>query len=82
MNSTNIRTKCACHRGFGCWVFALFLFALPSCAPSPKHQACSIDSECKDDYGASAYCMHSRCVECVSSSTCKGGERCVNGSCE
>lgn len=55
---------------------------LSACTADAKYQACSVDSDCKADLGASAYCMHSHCVECVSHASCKNGERCIDGTCE
>lgn len=53
-----------------------------SCAPDAKYQACAVDDECKADFGETAYCMRSHCVECVSHASCRDGERCIAGMCE
>lgn len=60
-------------------VLALVLLA---CTPDPRNQACTTDDTCKDDLGKAAYCVRSRCVECVSHATCGEKKRCVDGVCE
>ncbi|MEZ4298333.1 MAG: hypothetical protein R3B70_25495 [Polyangiaceae bacterium] len=59
---------------------ASMLFAA-ACAPSPKNTPCSNDGECAAADDAFRYCLQSRCVECVGSSSCEGG-KCVDGACE
>jgi hypothetical protein len=64
-------------------IFAIVVCTLVvlACTPGPKHQACVTDDECKDALGKAAYCMRSRCVECVSHATCGVGRRWVDGAC-
>ena len=61
---------------------AMVALALLSCTQDAKYQACKVDSECKEDFGTSAYCMRSHCVECVGHASCRNGERCIDGTCE
>ena len=54
---------------------------LASCAPQARHTACANDGQCESIGGEFHYCLESRCVECVGSSS--GGDKrtCVDGRC-
>lgn len=53
----------------------------PQCAPEPNHQACSNDGDCPDAERGRAYCVHSRCVECITRASCGPHRSCVKGEC-
>lgn len=57
-------------------------FTAIACAPQPKFQACHDDNDCKESVGKSAYCIRSRCVECVSSASCPGNQECIAVECK
>lgn len=60
--------------------FALLLAA--GCAPEPRNTPCSNAGDCEKAGPGYQYCLQSRCVECVSSSSCGEGNTCVDGACE
>lgn len=51
------------------------------CAPSPKNVPCSNGGECTKVDARFNYCLQSRCVECISSSSCGEGRLCTDGTC-
>jgi hypothetical protein len=60
-------------------MLALLIMA---CMPEPKYQPCHDDGDCKESLGESAYCVRSRCVQCVTSAACSGHEICLRGMCK
>lgn len=56
--------------------------SVQACTPDPRSQACTTDDVCREALGKSAYCVKSRCVECVTSATCGERKHCVSGVCE
>lgn len=59
-------------------VTALVFFG---CAPSPRDVPCRNDGECAAKSDRFAFCLQSRCVECVGRGSC-GGSPCNDGVCE
>ncbi|WP_437668743.1 hypothetical protein [Sorangium sp. So ce131] len=55
--------------------------AAVGCAPEPENLPCSSDSACRRLDDDLAYCVNSRCVECLSSAICGAGNQCVDGRC-
>lgn len=51
------------------------------CAPSPQDVPCRNDGECAAKSDRFAFCLQSRCVECVGRGSC-GGSPCNDGVCE
>lgn len=54
--------------------------SLAACAPAPKSVPCSNDGECAAKGDEFAFCLESRCVECVGRGSCRG-HPCVDGVC-
>jgi hypothetical protein len=52
-----------------------------SCATT-KLIPCTNDGECTTADPNLSYCSRSRCVECVSASSCGDGNLCVDGMCQ
>jgi peptidoglycan-associated lipoprotein len=77
------------HRLLSWW--PRFALALPlllvlgtlatSCAPEPRNVPCTNDGQCQKASEAFRYCLQSRCVQCVSSSSCGNGNSCIDGEC-
>jgi hypothetical protein len=65
----------------GAILTALLLPALSQCAPGPRYVTCDNDAVCHESGGNFRYCQESRCVECVTSSTCGSHRICKNGEC-
>lgn len=65
------------------WTLGLvFMAALGAgCAPQPKNVSCSNDGECRALGDRLQYCLESRCVECVGSTSCGVEKSCDNGRC-
>lgn len=53
----------------------------PGCAPQPRNVPCSNDAQCAEANEDFRYCLQSRCVECVSSSSCGASGVCDSGEC-
>jgi hypothetical protein len=51
------------------------------CFPDAKRQACRIDADCPDAERGRAYCVQSRCVECITRASCGPHMTCVKGEC-
>ena len=51
------------------------------CAPSPQDVPCRNDGECAAKSDRFAFCLQSRCVECVGRGSC-GGSPCNDGECQ
>lgn len=51
------------------------------CAPSPQDVPCRNDGECAAKSDRFAFCLQSRCVECVGRGSCDG-HACRDGLCE
>jgi hypothetical protein len=54
---------------------------LAACAPRPKNVPCGNGGDCTKIDARYSYCLESRCVECVSSSSCGEGRSCTDGVC-
>jgi hypothetical protein len=52
-----------------------------SCAPAPRNVPCSNGGQCEEASKDFHYCLQSRCVECVSSSSCGERGSCIDGEC-
>jgi len=59
----------------------LLSLATLECAPNARSARCENDGDCPDATHGRAYCVHSRCVECVTSSSCGAHRRCAEGQC-
>jgi hypothetical protein len=62
-------------------VGVVLVFAGANCAPAARSANCSNDGECSDADSGRAYCVQSRCVECVTNAACGDHKRCAAGSC-
>jgi hypothetical protein len=62
-------------------VFLLLSLLGPSCAPVPRNVPCENDGQCQTASEEFHYCLQSRCVECVSSSSCGDHGSCIDGEC-
>jgi hypothetical protein len=52
------------------------------CTPEPRSVPCSNDGDCrKVDDAHFNYCLESRCVECVGTTSCPLGKSCDDGAC-
>ena len=70
------------HRSFFlAAALGLSAFALAGCDVQPKNVPCSNAGDCAGD-PRFAYCLQSRCVECLSSASCGDGNLCHDGMCE
>jgi hypothetical protein len=58
-----------------------FALAGVSCAPAARSAPCSNDGDCAEFDEGRAYCVHRRCVECVTSAACGDRKRCAAGEC-
>lgn len=61
-------------------VAPLVIGLLAACAGGPSSLPCRNDSECAGRNDRYAFCLESRCVECVGRGSC-GGHACDGGVC-
>lgn len=62
-------------------IAALLVPALSQCAPGPRYVSCENDTQCHEEGDKFHYCQMSRCVECVTSSSCGSHMICKDGAC-
>ncbi len=67
--------------GAGAALALLIAIVSPACTPEPRNVPCSNDGQCRGVSDELRYCLESRCVECVSSSSCGSSNSCVDGMC-
>ena len=58
---------------------ALLVFS--GCGAGARYTRCTNAGDCPAPAGQAAYCLQSRCVECVGSSSCGEGNLCIDGKC-
>jgi hypothetical protein len=63
------------------YIAAVILSLLVGCATQPRNVPCANDGQCEKESPQFRYCLESRCVECVGSSTCGPKGSCVDGRC-
>jgi hypothetical protein len=58
-----------------------FVVTGSGCTSGPRSANCTNDGQCADSDEGRAYCVNSRCVECVTNAACGPHKRCAAGSC-
>jgi hypothetical protein len=73
--------RMCCNGGTPIGSGLVLAIVLLGCAPAPRNVSCSNDGQCQMAEERFKYCLQSRCVECVASSSCGEGGSCVSGNC-